>query len=165
MYITMATSIQNIVDGIKEAISVGSSGDINYITWNTIISVLSRIFSILYLVLSYTIYILVPIIVCLEICYIAFPSVRNGLEVVINRMESKGTSGKVLGATLRDARQAVYEANTLETGKSPYWIYLKLKIKSIQIVMLVIVIVLGYSTQIINMVWSWIQNIISIAFG
>ena len=117
-YLVLATSVQDIKDEIGEAIQNG--GDYDYIQLIQQTSDVSRVLSVVYGVLVTVILILVPIIVSLELMYICFPLLRVHMESFVVKVESKGIAGKVVGFTLRDAREAVYKADTLKVKMCLY---------------------------------------------
>lgn len=161
-YLVLATSVQDIKDEIGEAIQNG--GDYDYIQLIQQTSDVSRVLSVVYGVLVTVILILVPIIVSLELMYICFPLLRVHMESFVVKVESKGIAGKVVGFTLRDAREAVYKADTDSIGKHPLAIYLKLKCASMMMVMFVIAIVLTGMDSFIGFVKSLVDSIITQIF-
>lgn len=154
--IILATSVQDIADDVEKALEADGGFDYIHIIQQT--SDLGRVVGVLYGVLTTTILILVPIVVSIELMYICFPVLRVNMENLVVKVESKGIAGKVVGFTLRDARQAVFQAETAQTGRSALWIYLKMKCTSMMVVMLVIAIVLKGSESIINIVWKLIER-------
>lgn len=161
-YMILATSVQDITDEIGDAISNG--GDYDYIQIIQQTSDMGRVLSVVYGVLVTVILILVPLIVSLELMYICFPILRVHMESFVVKVESKGILGKVVGFTLRDAREAVFRSETSLTGKNPLGIYLKMKCASMMMVMFVIAIVLTGMNGFIGFVKSLVDSIITKIF-
>ena len=161
-YLVLATSVQDIKDGIGNA--VDSGGDYDYISIIQSVSDITRVLEFLYGFLIVVIMILVPLIVTLELMYICFPVLREQMEKLVVKVEGKGFLGKTVGFTLRDARTAVQRAETVMTGKSPLTIYLKLKCTSLMMVMFIIAVVLAGAEGFVGFVRSLVDNVITYIF-
>lgn len=132
-----------------------TDGKMDFINMIEIADTVQTIGSLVLGILSVAILILVPLISVIEIVYICFPVVRDKMEQLIIKVESKGMSNRVLGFTLRDAREAVERANTNMIGeRSALWIYFQLKIKSIFFVLFVLVFVVQGYKPITDFIWK-----------
>lgn len=153
------------IEDIKEALAEKSesSGEVNYTQLREGLTVVTRIANIVLGVLIVAIIILVPLIVSLEIIYITFPVIRVKADEILNEVEGKGFLRKIAGFTLRDAKEAVEQANTVQIGeKSALWIYLKLKCKSLMFVMFIVALIMMGSSTIIDFVWGLIEQFINL---
>ena len=103
----------------------------------------------------------VPLVIAMEVIYICFPFIRDKFDKLLIKVESKGTAKKVIGLALRDAKAAVYKANTTQTGESALYLYLIIKCKSMMFIMFIICMVLKGTSPIIMMVWTMIKNILN----
>ena len=151
-------SIEDIKDGLAERTE--SSGDIDYIQLIESTGIIGKIATLVFGFLATAIMIIVPLIVTIEIIYICFPIIREKIDDLIVKVENKGIANKVLGFTLRDAKRAVEEANTVMIGqKSALWIYLKLKCTSMTFLMFILALVIMGSSTIVNFVWKLFEGI------
>lgn len=153
------------VEDIKEELAkrTESSGDLDYIQLREHTEIITRVVSIVLGVLLVAILIIVPLIITLEIMYICFPIIRGKMEEIIEKVEDKGFLNKMAGFTLRDAKEAVLRANTVQIGeKSALWIYLGLKCKSLMVLMFIVALVIMGSSTIINFVWKLIDGLVSL---
>lgn len=157
-------SVQDIIDGINRGIENHGDAGIDHSMMIEATSNISRVLSVLYGVLVVLIYIAVPVMISLEIMYICFPIIRSKTEEFLVKIEGRGFMCRTLGFTLRDAREAVYRANTIDTGKSPIYIYLVMKCKSVTVIMFIIFIVLNGRENIIRFVWSLVDRAVGHIF-
>lgn len=153
-------SVEDIKSGLADKIE--SDGGLDYIQLIEQSGTLGRIASIVTGILVTVILILVPLVSACEIIYIAFPVFREKVDKLLVKIEDKGVVHKVIGFTLRDAIEAVEQANTEYIGeKSAMLIYLQLKLKSLEFMMFIIAIVLAGSSTIVSVVWNAIQGILN----
>lgn len=153
------------IENIKEELAkkTESSGDLDYIQLNEQVEIIARVVSMILGVLLVAIMIIVPLIIVLEIVYICFPVIRGKVEDLVDKLEEKGFVRKMAGFTLRDAKEAVEQANTVCIGeKSALGIYLVLKCKSMMFLMFIVALVMMGSSTIINFVWSIISGLSSL---
>lgn len=156
-------SIEKLVAELEERLA--SNGDVNYLEMIQSSNLIQRIASFVIGALSLLIMITVPIIVSIEIIYICFPVIREKTDELIFKVEERGYARNVIGFTLRDAIEAVKEANTTMIGeRSALWIYMKLKLKSIMFLMFIVVFVLRGSSSVINFVDSLFRGVIETIF-
>ena len=111
------------------------------------------------------IYIVIPLIVALELMYIAFPPMRNVTTRLSTLMQQHSLSrlNTVLGFTFQDADRAIKAAMMKGEASTNAELleYFKIKCKSVMIIMLFIAIIIGGSSTIINFVGNMIQGIVS----
>ena len=155
-------TVEQIAD---ELIEKGKSdGSIDYIFFHEATSIIGRITQTITGFLILFILVLVPIVTSLEVIYICFPIIRDKTEQFLCKIEGNGIAKNAIGATLRDAREAVKQANTVETGKSAMAIYFKLKITSLMFAMYLVCLVIGGSSTIVAFVWKIIQPVVAAIF-
>ena len=162
-------SIDDIIQGIKDKSNLGdeASAGVDSITLREVTSTITTIGSALYGFIITIIIITVPILVAIELAYIVFPAFRGAADGAIDWLENKGikvahAGKKTLELTLRDAKQAVLEAETVKTGKSALAIYLVLKCKSIMFLAFVIALVLLGLGTIIDAIAGLFDGIITL---
>lgn len=155
-------SIQDITNELEKRTT--SDGTVDRIQLIQQVTDITRITGFLYSLLSSIILVVVPLIVSLEITYMCFPLLREGLERLSIKFEKITMANRVLGVCLRDAREAVTRANTVQTGRSALFIYAGIKLKSLMIVMFVVCLVLKGGPDIINFVMSLIGSVIDYIF-
>jgi hypothetical protein len=151
--------INEITEGLQERIEDGDK--VNYIELHEGLDIVGKIASLVLGYLSVIILILVPIIITAEIVYICFPVVRGEVDKFLVRIEGKGVMHTTVGVCLRDAIEAVEESQLEGVGsRSALWIYLKLKCKSMLMLMFVIALIVQGSTTILNFIWEKFEGII-----
>lgn len=162
-------SIADLIQSIKEKSNLGdpSAGGVDTITLREATSTLTTITTTLFSFISVIIIIIVPIIVSIELLYIIFPFFRSGTEDMIEWMKKHDVkvakaSKKTIELSLRDARQAVIEAETIKTGKSALAIYFIHKCKSIMFLMFIIALVMLGLGTIIDVVANLFDGIITL---
>lgn len=156
-------STSDIVRELEERLYY--NGEINQIQLIEQTGLISQIASIVLGVLSIVILILVPIVVAVEVIYIAFPVIRNKTDELILKIESKGVKHNALGFVLRDAKEAVKRANIDMIGqKSAISIYLKLKVKSVFIGMFILAFVIQGGSDIVEFLWDMFEGLVSTMF-
>lgn len=151
-------SIESITNELSKRVE--SDGAVDQIQLIQSVTDITRITSFLYALLSGIILMVVPFIVCVELIYLCFPIMRENLEKLSVKFEGAGILNKSFGLVLRDAREAVTQANTIMTGQSALWIYLKIKFKSLMMVMFIICLVLQGTPEIIRIVTVFIGSIL-----
>lgn len=159
---SVAISVSDIAEQLDERTK--SNGKIDQIMLWESTSIIGRIASMVLGFLTMILLILVPIVTALEVAYIAFPPLREALDQYKVYMEdSKGVKNTALGFVLRDAVEAVKQANTEQIGKkSAMWIYLELKIKSVLMIGYILAVVLQGSGVIIDFVGRVINETLGV---
>ena len=157
----MAGTVGEITEELEK--KTESSGKIDQIMLWESTSIIGTIASLVLGILTMILLILVPIVIALEVAYIAFPPLREALdEYKVQMDDGKGVRNAALGFVLRDAVEAVRQANVEQIGKkSAMWIYLELKIKSVLMVGYILALVLQGSGTIINFTGDLIDGAIS----
>lgn len=151
--------VQSIIDSISE--KTQSDGSIDRIRFIEQTDNIQQIANFLYGFVTTVILLVVPLVIAMEVIYICFPFIRDKFDKLLIKVESKGTAKKVIGLALRDAKAAVYKANTTQTGESALYLYLIIKCKSMMFIMFIICMVLKGTSPIIMMVWTMIKNILN----
>lgn len=155
--------IQDLVGKLQDRIA--NDGSVDQIMMLEQTNIIERVASFTIGMLSLLIMIFVPIIVSLEIIYICFPICRDATEKIIVKIESRGKKGTAIGFILRDALEAVKQANTTMIGeKSALWIYLGIKCKSLMFLMFIIVFIIRGSGPIVGLVHKLFINVIETIF-
>lgn len=150
--------IQTITNQLAERVE--SDGSVDQIQLIQQVTDITRITSFLYSLLSGIILMIVPFIVAVEIVYLCFPIMRENLEKLSVKFEGSGVANKTFGIVLRDAREAVTRAQTIMTGQSALLIYMKIKFKSLMVVMFIVCLVLQGTPEIIRIVMNFIGAIL-----
>lgn len=144
------TDIDGIVKGIEDKAHTAvdeSTAGVDSIFLREATEVITRITQELLGFASVIIIVTIPIIVAIELAYVVFPIMRGPADNFFKKLDNVnvkrfGIVKRTVEFTFRDARQAVFEADTIKVGTSPVTIYLRLKIKSIMFIVLMIDIVL-----------------------
>lgn len=147
----------DIMNGISELIQ--DDGGANYVALHEGLGIVGDITSWILGLLVMIVLIGFPIIVALEVLFINVPVVQSS---VLKLMDKSTTVNKIMGICLRDAKRAIYLANTKETGKSVNKIYLLIKIKVLFIAIFIIGIILGPVAVIINTVIKIVKDFVSV---
>lgn len=148
--------VNEVIDKITG--SLDETSGVDYIQLSEGIRVTSNIASILLGVMSIILIVGVSIITIIEIMYISLPVLQSAYDKGRNKAGER--LGKIMGLTIRDAHQAILEANTVETGKSTMAIYLRIKVKTLFIVALVVSLLLGVGPTVIRFIISLVGKII-----
>lgn len=157
-------SIDDIISKLEE--KVYSTGEIDSLMVLQSTSLIGRIGSVILGLLSMIIMITVPFIISLEILYICFPVIREQVDKLIVHIEGKGYKVNIAGITLRDAIEAVTEAETISyENRSALWIYLKIKCRSLMFVSFVVVFVIRGSSSVVALVDRLFGPVIQTLFG
>lgn len=154
--------IDKLIEELKETFGADNGADQILIRESS--STISRIASFILGFLTVIIIIIFPLIVSLEIVYIAFPAIRDKVDQLAVWMDTKGADTRIVSVAFRDAKEAIARANTIETGRSPFWIYLIMKIKSIYFVFFVIALVIQGGDSIVRMVFNLLGGLITHIF-
>lgn len=156
----MASTVGEIAEELEK--KTESDGKIDQIMLWESTSIIGKIVSLVLGFLTLIILILVPIIIALEVAYIAFPPLREALdEYKVQMDDGKGVRNVALGFVLRDAVEAVKQANVEQIGKkSAMWIYLELKIKSVLFIGYILCIVLQGSSTLFSFVERLIKGVL-----
>ena len=151
-----------VVDEIKDYLDSSSGAD--HIMLIEKLEKIGAIFQLLFGTIIIVIYIVVPIVVALEVSYIAFPPMRNVTTRLSTLMQAHSLSrlNTVLGFTFQDADRAIKIA--LAKGENStnaeFLEYLKIKCKSLMVIMFFIALIIGGSDTIINFVGKLIHGIV-----
>ncbi|MBR1455098.1 MAG: hypothetical protein IJ593_10730 [Lachnospiraceae bacterium] len=154
--------VESVLKGIQDLLEE-DSGHADYIFANTAIGTIGRLVSFILGIIIVILAIGIPVIIIFEICYINLPFIREPIDYMSDRYER---AKKAAGLLLRDARKAVTEANTKETGQSANAIYFRIKIKTVFIAFLIIGVAINYNTVITiftNIINSLIETIMRIS--
>jgi hypothetical protein len=160
-------TVNKITKELNDKLSADS--DIDYIELKESSSIISRIGSMILGLLSYIILILFPIIVGLELIYICLPTIRDMEDAALIKLESKGVDKRILGVAFRDAKNAIKQvycnSELIGSTNDILWAYFKIKIKSIIFVFFVLSFVIQGWSKIVDVVWSYVGNIVEAIFG
>lgn len=141
-------SVDDIVRDITG--SMINDGSVDYIQMYEKLDLINTIGSLILGLMVYIIIIGVPLIVSLELLYINFPIMQTSYEKVLVR--TTGHLNNVLGFVMHDAKIAVREANTINTGRDANWIYLRIKCKAIFLAVLCVTLVLGAGPLVVDII-------------
>lgn len=141
--------VVDIIEDMEEASAKGTGSNVEAL--ENFLPVIKVYVEKILGILVVSLIILLPIVISLEIAYIALPTVQSVFDKIL--FKSKGVTNKILGFSLKDAIKACQEANTVQTGKSPMLLYLKYKIKTIMIVGVVISLLLGLGTDLVWIIY------------
>lgn len=150
---------------IQDRLNAGS-GSANQIVIKDVVYQIGKVSATLLGFIVLIIIIAVPIVVALELIYLSFPTMSERVDDIMNKLDNK--RGRVYGFAFHDARLALKRANTEQTGKSAYSIYLVIKIKSIFCAVFVIAMILGMTTPVIELAFNMVSglfDVISKGFG
>lgn len=147
-----------ILDGIsKSLIDDGSTDFIEVHKW---VNILNNVLSVALGYILVALLIGISLIIVLEVLYINFPAVQNRMD---RQTDNEGRKSKILGVFLRDARRAIIESNTINTGQSANTVYLKIKIKTIIVAFIIIGLLINYNV-VLSFLTKQLSNILR-AFG
>jgi len=155
--------IDKLIEELKESLESSSGADQIIVKESS--STISRIASFILGFLAILIIIIFPIIVALEIIYIVFPLFRDKVDQLAIWMDTKGADTRIVSIAFRDAKEAIAQADTIETGRSPLWCYLKIKIVSIYFVFFCLAVVIEGGDFIVQSVFKLLGNFITRVFG
>lgn len=119
-------SPQSLIDKLEDKFTSG--GGVDYLATFSFFTILEKFLSLA--ITLFTVYILVfmPIVMMLEIVYIAFPAFRDIEKKLEVKFKNVGYLQTIFNFTLGDAKEALEEANVLQTGKSPMLVYMRIKL-------------------------------------
>lgn len=100
-----------------------------------------------------------PVIVSIEVLFLNVPTFQSTID---RMMEENKTANKIIGTCLRDAKRAIYRANTSETGQSANGIYFGIKLKTVFITFVIIGIVLGPGVILVNFLVDRVKDLLSL---
>lgn len=149
-------SASEIIDGMRDVLvdDGGANYEMLIVGSDTISSILSFIAGFLVVVIL----IGLPLVIAVEVVYINFSPFNEYLR----RFSEKDKKlEKLLGLCLRDAKTALYRANTCKTGMSANSEYLRIKIKTVFIAFLVIGLTVGTANFVIAYLTKLIVKIIA----
>ena len=154
--------VSTIIDELENRL--GHNG-VDYLTLTESSSLIERVTSLILGIMINVILIVVPLIVALEVIYICFPIFRDGVGKLIVTLESKGVDNKVFDFVFRDAVTAINRSYVGELqSKSPLWIYLTIKVKSIVVVFFLVSLVVKGSPLLIDIAWNLLGELIKFIF-
>jgi hypothetical protein len=93
-----------------------------------------------------------------------FPVFRDKIDQLAIWMDTKGADTRIVSIAFRDAKEAIAQADTIETGKSPLWCYTILKAKSIYFVFFIVALVVQGGDFIVKEVYDLLGNLITKLF-
>lgn len=137
---------QDIVDGLNDQLY--SDGNVNYIQLNEGLEFISKYAKTILSILTAVLLIGIQLVIAMEIVYINFPVFQSKMNDVI--IQGKGKFSKVLAFTLRDAQRAINIATTED--KNANLEYLRIKLKTVFVVMFVVALAFGGGSWLINFV-------------
>lgn len=143
--------VEGVVNELTDVLSL-NDGNIDYITQIESTNTIGRIFSVVLGMGLVLVMFLIPIFIALEICYIAFPLFRTNYEKLKENSPEKGKRIAVVSFVLRDAIKAVEKNETDPNvmGKETLMMtYLKIKIISLPVAMLIIALIINGTTNIV----------------
>jgi hypothetical protein len=153
-------TVEEITNALAE--KTAQDGSMDYLYAREATSVIGRIGSLVYGILTTIIIVTVPFIVALEVVYIAFPIVRTSANKLIVKIEGKGITHKIAGLTLGDAIEAVRRAETKMTGRSAMWEYVVIKCKSIMFIMFIVCLLTAGSDTLVAFLTKVVKALISV---
>lgn len=137
-----------------------NGGGVDYIFLTEAVGALQTSLNFIMGFIVYLLVIGVPLIVSIELLYINTPPLRELLDNILDKYKGNGARGKAIELILRDAVTAVYQAETIETGKSANAIYLGIKCKSLFLAALIVGITLRGGPYVIAIIINIATNII-----
>lgn len=152
-------SVTDIINGMNNALI--DDGGANYVKLHEGVAVAMSVFSYIFGICIVVLLIGIPIIVTLELLYINTPTMRSAED---KWLKSNSSMKKVLSVCLRDAKRAIEAADTLNTGRSANYEYLRIKFKSVLIAFVIIGIALGAGDAIIYYLTDVICRVIDSLF-
>lgn len=149
-------SASEIISGMSDLLvdDGGANYEMLIVGTNAISSILSFIAGFLVVVIL----IGLPLIVAIEVVYINFSPFNEYLR---RFSEKDKRLEKLIGLCLRDAKTALYRANTCETGRSANSEYLRIKIKTVFIAFFVVGLTIGTANFVIAYLTKLIVRIIA----
>ena len=156
--------ISKLVEDLERKATSGGGSDI--LMESTWIEVIDRIGGFILGLLIVLLAISLPLIITLEVMYINFPAFRVEIvDKLSEKFKGNGHIQRVMKLTFHDARRALKEANTIQTGKSANLAYLFIKAKWIIIVTCSLYIYLGGIDIIIAIVFKLFSGLIDVIIG
>ena len=149
-------TVDDIIRGIEEGLQYDGGAD--YITMIESMGLLGTIFGILSGLMVSIIIVGMPVIIALEVMYLNLPMVQSKMDDLL--IKTSGRTKDALEFTLKDAKKALIQANTVETGNSVNRIYLGIKIKAVFIAAFIIGLVLGVGPAVISFLWKLVLGVI-----
>lgn len=158
-------SINELVDNLENRLY--SEGKVDDITIIQVTDTIQKVASVVLGVMAWTVLILLPIVIAIEIIYICFPFIREKTNEMILKLEQRGHKHNLPGFILRDAIKANEEAEKMMargtgdlTGTgSALWIYIKLKLPAIFFAFFVLAFVLAGTSTIVQFISNLVQGI------
>ena len=147
--------VGELVDAMGNMVT--DDGGANYIQLHENLAMIDQIVSFLVGLLVVVIAVGIPLIVALEVLYINIPTIQDSMDKFT---EGNKRLERIIGLCFRDARLALYRANTSETGKSANMCYLGIKIKAILLAFIVIGLALGAFDFIVDYLVKWITKLL-----
>lgn len=130
--------VSDILNGMGELYV--DDGGANYLQLHQVTYFFSVVVNYLISILTVIVIVGVPLIIAMELLYINIPVFQGS----VNRAaEGDPRFEKIVGIFLRDAKVALYRANTAETGKSANAVYLGIKWKTVFIAYFLVGLTIG----------------------
>lgn len=150
-------SASEIIGGMSDLLV--DDGGANYQMLITGSDMISSILSFIAGFIVTVILVGLPLIVAVEVVYINFSPFSESLR----RLSEKDKKlERIIGLCLRDAKTAIYRANTRQTGRSANAEYLAIKIKTVFIAFIIVGLTLGTANFVIAYLTKLIVRIISL---
>lgn len=149
----------DVMIGISELIQ--DDGGADYIKLHEGLGIVSDVASWILGLLVMIILIGFPIIVALEVLFINVPVFQSS---IIKLMDKNTTLNKIMGICLRDAKRALYLANTKDTGESANKVYLFIKVKVLFIAVFMVGMILGPISVVVSTVIDITNDLINAIF-
>lgn len=153
-------NVDDIINGMSGYLDNGGKAD--YIALIEGVNIVQQVVGAIIGLLVTFIFIMIPLVVGVEVCYINFPVFQDAYERIYSRL--RGKPSQLFGLVIRDARSAVQQSRTTDVGQSPNWIYLKIKCKTIFICYFIIAMVLGPGQFLVAQAFKLAGNIIAQLF-
>lgn len=157
-------SIDNIMQSIEEKASYDTNGDL--LNTRLLRDGVYNLFKIANPVLGFLLVLLtisIPIIITLEVVYIAFPLFRTTIDKIDESVNAKlAAFHRTIGFVFRDARHALKVSESRQTGRSAMWEYLVIKIKSVMFLTFLIALVINGWQPILGLVYRMFSGVFNL---
>ena len=157
-------SIDNIVQSIEEKASYDANGDL--LNTRLLRDGVYNLFKIANPIMGFLLVVLtisIPIIITLEVVYIAFPLFRTTVDKIDESVNAKLTAfHRSIGFVFRDARHALKVAESRQAGRSAMWEYLVIKIKSVMFLTFLIALTINGWQTILGFIYRMFSGVFNI---
>lgn len=153
-------TISEIVENLENELMTDNGH--NYIFLIESHTTLGRVMALIFGLLITIIWIMFPIIISLEICYIAIPTMQFGVNTLEEKFKTKGHLASVIGFTFKDARKAIESSVTGQTNLPPLAVYLKLKLKSAMFAAFIVALVVGNGNRLLDIVGGLMKGLLDL---